>query len=88
MLTSSQLAVVALDIEKIFAAEAEQRMKAGINQYSSPSSIMTEGSKGKATEKAAAALKTSATYVKAVSVKTCGFLLWRVGSGQRVMNSF
>ncbi len=69
MLTSSQLAVVALDIEKIFAVEAEQRMKSGINQYSSPTKKVSEGSKGEAAEKAAAALKTSATYVKAVSVK-------------------
>ncbi len=34
--TSSQLAVVALDIEKIFAAEAEQRMKAGVKAEGDP----------------------------------------------------
>ncbi len=69
MLTSSQLAVVALDIEKIFAVDAEKRMKAGVKVDDDPTSIMTEGSKGEATEKAAAALKTSDNYVKAVSVK-------------------
>jgi hypothetical protein len=69
--------VVALEVEKIFALEAEQRMKAGVNQYSSPTAKMTEGSKGEATEKAAAALKTSATYVKAASCNAHGFSIWQ-----------
>ncbi len=54
-----------LDIEKYFAIEAEKRIKAGINQYSSPQSKMTEGSKGESAEQAAAALKTNDNYVKA-----------------------
>jgi hypothetical protein len=53
---SSQLAVVALDIEKIFAVEAEQRMKSGVKAEDNPEKIVSQG---KAAEKAAAALKTS-----------------------------
>jgi hypothetical protein len=82
MLTSSQLAVVALDVEKIFAAEAEQRMKAGVKVEDNPGELIPQGSTGRAAEKAAAALKTSATYVKAVSVKNSRLssLASRVGS--------
>jgi hypothetical protein len=61
-LSSSQLAVVALKIEKRFAIEAEKRMKAGVKAEDNPESILTQG---KAAEKTAAELNISATYVKA-----------------------
>jgi hypothetical protein len=81
MLTSSQLAVVALDVEKIFAAEAKER-QGQRNDLNIPS-LLTECSKGEATEKAAAALKTSATYVKAAKIleKNAPDLLEKVRSG-------
>ncbi len=56
-----------MDVEKIFAAEAEKRMKAGVKVEDNPPSIMTEGSKGESAVKAAAALKTNDNYVKAAS---------------------
>ncbi len=76
MLTSSQLAVVALDIEKIFAAEAKQR-QSELNRPELTKKV-SEAEKGEAAEKAAAALKTSATYVKAVSVKNSRLIFWRI----------
>ncbi len=49
-----------MDIEKIFAVEAEQRMKSGVK--ADPVELIPQG---RSVEKAAAALKTNDNYVKA-----------------------
>jgi N6-adenosine-specific RNA methylase IME4 len=62
-LTSSQRAVIALDVLPMLEMEAKERMIAGTNQHSSPPALMQEGSKGESSEQAAKLLNTSPRYV-------------------------
>lgn len=62
-LSSSQRAVIALDVEKQLASEARLRMMAGVNQHSSPAEQIPQGTKGEAREKAAEILNTNSHYV-------------------------
>ncbi|HMN10864.1 MAG TPA: ParB/RepB/Spo0J family partition protein [Bellilinea sp.] len=62
-LTSSQLAVIALDVLPELEAKARERMTAGINQHSSPSQPIDRGSKGRATDEAATMLGTNRQHV-------------------------
>lgn len=83
-LTSSQLAVVALEIEPLEAEEAKKRMTAGINQYASPSQIFEQGSTGKASEKAAERVGTNRQYVSSAKklAKEAPALLEQVRTGE------
>jgi hypothetical protein len=52
-LDPSQLAMVGVDVLPMLEAEARERQRAGLNQYSSLREIIPEGSTGKASEQAA-----------------------------------
>lgn len=60
-LTAGQRAMLALEVEQQFAKEAEKRMHAG--KAPDPKTILSQGT-GKAAHQAAAAMRTSGTYVK------------------------
>jgi hypothetical protein len=61
-------AVIALRFERYFAIEAEKRMKAGINQHSSPESKITQGSQDKSAEQAARVGAMATNYLSHLSV--------------------
>jgi hypothetical protein len=60
-LTAGQRAMLALEVERQFAKEAEKRMHAG--KAPDPGTLLAQGV-GKAAHQAAAAMRTSGTYVK------------------------
>ena len=62
-LTSSQLAVVGLDVERELAKEAKARMTRGVNQHSSPSQKIEQADTGKAAEQAAKLVGTNRQYI-------------------------
>ena len=62
-LTSSQKAVIALEVEKYLAVEARQRQEAGNNQHRLKE-IIPEGSQGQARDQAAAIVGTNGRYVQ------------------------
>ncbi len=81
-LSSSQLAVVALRIEKRFAVEAKQR-QSELNRPELTQKV-SEAEKGEAAVKAAAAVNTNKQYVKAAKKleKDAPDLLEKVRSGE------
>ncbi len=68
-----------MDVEKIFAVEAEKRMKAGVKVEDDPESMLTQG-------KAAAAVNTNKQYVLAAKKleKDAPDLLEKVRSGEMI----
>ena len=64
-LTKSQLATLAIEIEKVLAEAARERMTSGVNQYSSPSQKFDypDPNQGKAAEQAAQIVGTNRQYV-------------------------
>jgi ParB-like chromosome segregation protein Spo0J len=62
-LDPSQLAMVGVDVLPMLEAEARERQRAGLNQYSSLREIIPEGSTGKASEQAAKIVGANPRYV-------------------------
>ena len=71
-LSPSQLAFVALEIEKAEAVLAKQRQEAGANQYASLTERIPEASAGEAREKAADAVGINPRYVSDAKTRCTG----------------
>jgi N6-adenosine-specific RNA methylase IME4 len=69
--TPSEAVAIGEQLEALERAEAEARMKAGVNQYSKPSEKFTEGAKGQTRDRVGEALGMSGvTYQRAKAVVT------------------